>query len=148
MAERGRPTKYTPELADEILSRLCEGESLRSICEDEDKPSAGTVIGWVVEDREGFSERYALARQAQAHRWADEILEIADDGRNDVHLGEKGPVLNSDVIQRSRLRVDTRKWLLSKLLPTYADKVEMTGEGGGPLEVAVTRKVVPADGDG
>ncbi len=71
-----------------------------------------------------------------AMRWADEALEIADDGSNDwmKRQGEDGEVhviYDHEHIQRSRLRVDTRKWLLSKVLPkVYGDKPQHTGDGG------------------
>ena len=70
---------------------------------------------------------------------ADELLEIADDGRNDRIADEDGNErTDHDVIARSRLRVDTRKWLLSKALPKiYGDKVqnEHSGPGGAPIAV-------------
>ena len=143
----GRPSTYSEEIANAICLRLAEGASLRSICEADDMPAASTVHLWVVEDREGFSEQYVRARQAQALRWADEILDIADDGRNDTYETDKGESVNYDVISRSRLRVDTRKWMLSKMLPkVFGDKaqIEHSGPEGGPVEIAVTRKVVDA----
>ena len=132
----GRPSAYTPELAAEICQRLAEGESLRSICEDDHMPNRSTVHLWVVEDRENFSNQYAKARHAQAVRWGEEILEIADDE-------------NRDDTQRARLRVDTRKWLLSKVLPkVYGDKVMVGGDPTGvPLEVVVTRTLIEPNGD-
>lgn len=73
---------------------------------------------------------------------ADEILEISDDGSNDwmERLGKEGEPagwqLNGEHVQRSRLRVDTRKWILSKLAPKrYGDKLQHTGDGGGPIRV-------------
>jgi len=94
-----------------------------------------------------FREQYARAREAQAHHLADELLEIVDDGKNDWmerrSEAEKGAgistgwVLNGEHVQRSRLRVDSRKWFASKVLPKiYGDKVqaELTGANGGPLE--------------
>jgi len=134
--ERGRPTLYTPEIAKEVCDRLSEGESLRSICKDEHLPSDGAIRLWAREDREGFSAQYAEARYLQALFWSDQILDIADDKDEDY--------------QRSRLRVDTRKWLLSKVLPkVYGDKTqhEVTGADGEPLEVVVTRTVVHTNGE-
>jgi hypothetical protein len=144
-----KPTgRHTPEVAAEICRRIAEGESLRSVCSDEHMPTTSTVALWVVEDREGFSDKYARARQAQATLLADELFDIADDGRNDTYIGREGAeVTDHEVIQRSRLRVDTRKWYLSKVLPkVYGDavKLEHTGAGGGPVEVAVTRRIIPA----
>lgn len=105
-------------------------------------PDKSAVLGWANGDREGFSQRYARARELQAHSIADELLEIADDGSNDwmERQGKDesgGWELNGEHIQRSRVRLDTRKWLLSKMLPkSYGDKsqVEVTGANGGPVQ--------------
>jgi len=120
--QQGRPTIFTPELATQISSRMCQGESLRSICRDESMPAISTVMLWVAQDREGFSEQYAKACEARAHYWADEMLDIADDGTNDYMEREGVEFVNGEAIARSRLRVDTRKWLLSKMLPKYSDR--------------------------
>src|SRR5580692_5216704 len=89
----------------------------------------------VQDDREGFSNRYARARDLQAQGIADELLEIADDGRNDwtqrTGNDERGGwELNGEHIQRSRVRIDTGKWLLCKMLPkVYGDKAEVAVTG-------------------
>ncbi len=89
---------------------------------------------WVATDREGFSEQYAKGCEARAHYWADEMLDIADDGANDYMQREGKEYVNGEAIARSRLRVDTRKWLLSKMLPKYADKpITETVETLGPV---------------
>ena len=79
-------------------------------------------------------------REAQADRFADEIIEIADDATNDWMERRQGEetvrVVNHEHIQRSRLRVDARKWLMAKLAPKkYGDSVALTGGGGGPLVI-------------
>jgi hypothetical protein len=139
----GRPSVYTPEIADEICERLAAGESLVAICQADHMPPESTVRGWAIDDREGFAAKYARARQSQALRWAEEILAIADDGTNDVTVDEDGnPRTDHDAIQRSRLRVDTRKWLLSKVLPkVYGEKVAVahTDPDGNPLRIVVER---------
>ena len=133
----GRPSVYTEEIATAILERMYAGESLRSICASDDMPNRSTVLLWSVQDRNGFSAHYARACEARAQYWADELLDIADDGTNDwmERLDDKGGVsytVNGEALQRSRLRVDTRKWLLSKLVPKYADKtvVDNTSSDG------------------
>lgn len=87
-------------------------------------------------------EQYARAREAQADKFADEIIQISDDGTRDTYLDADGNErTDQDVIARSRLRVDSRKWLASKMAPKkYGDKVvnEHTGRNGGPIET-VTR---------
>lgn len=132
----GRPSIYTPEIADEICTRLANGESLRAICgsdRDDFMPALGTVMRWVVENQ-AFREQYEEARRIQAETMADEIVAIAD-GRD---LGTEEKVALS---ARDRLRVDSRKWVASKLLPKkYGDKIETTLQGpdGGPVQT-VTR---------
>ena len=139
----GRPSDYTAELAATICTRLAAGETLRAICRDEGMPHEATVRGWALDDREGFSTQYARSREIGYMAMADETLEIADDGSNDTYKTDEGQeATNHDVIARSRLRVDTRKWLLSKALPkVFGDKIvqEHTGADGGPIQQAITR---------
>ena len=73
-----------------------------------------------------FRDQYARARELQAEHWAEEIIEIADDSRNDFIEKEGRAALEaeSENINRSRLRVDTRKWLMARLAPKkYGDRV-------------------------
>lgn len=128
-----RPSIYTPELAARICEEIASGRSLRDICRDEGMPHRATILRWLAKHEE-FRDQYARAREAQADHMADEILEIADDGNNDwmERLGPEGQsrgwVVNGECAQRSKLRVDARKWLLSKMLPKkYGDKVEVEG---------------------
>jgi hypothetical protein len=123
---RGRPTAYTEAIAERICNELADGKSLPRICEPEDMPAPRTVRQWVLEDREGFSARYARAREAQAWGWADEINDIGDDSSLDIIETDNGPRVNTEVVQRSKLRCDNRKWLLSKLLPKqFGDKLDL-----------------------
>lgn len=129
-ASRGRPTIYTVAMRDEICGRLADGESLRKICKDEHIATIGTVCRWLAEFAD-FSEQYAKAREAQAERMADELIEIAD-MPPEIH-----PVTgarDSASVNHQRLRIDTRKWVAAKLLPKkYGDKLEL----GGELKVGV-----------
>lgn len=140
-SKAGRPSSYTKEIADEIVSRMADGQTLRQICRDEHMPPASTVRGWVVDDREGFSERYVRARNMCVESWADDLIEIGDDARNDWMQRNGGEddqswTVNGEHISRSKLRSDNRKWLLSKLKPErYGDKVQHTGgDGEGAIE--------------
>lgn len=136
----GRPSIYTQELANKICEGLAQGRSLRSICRDEGMPSEATVRGWAMDNYQGFYSQYARARDIGIDALAEETLEISDDGANDWMLVEDpkspGYVLNGEHVQRSRLRVDTRKWYVAKLAPKrYGDlqRMELTGEDGGPI---------------
>jgi hypothetical protein len=144
----GSESDYTLELADRICELLAKGMTLRAVCREPDMPHESTVRHWALEDREGFFEKYSKAREIGYHCMADEMLEISDDGTNDWMgrfdgKGRAEIILNGEHVQRSKLRVDSRKWLLSKALPKiYGDKVQHTGAGGeGPVKVVIE----PAD---
>jgi hypothetical protein len=121
MAELGRPTSYTPEIAAIICQRIALGESLRSICRDEGMPPAPTVCEWAISNRQGFSEQYAQAREIGLDLMAMETIEIADTPqigeKRKIDADGKVEVTTGDMIEHRRLRVDTRKWYLSKLAP-------------------------------
>ncbi len=133
---RGRPSRYTPELAAVICERLAEGETLRSVCRDQAMPDKATVLRWLGDKTKAdFRDQYAHARDMQADALFDEALEIADDVSGDWFTDKDGrKVLDHEHVQRSRLRVDTRKWAAGKMAPKrYGDKVQHTGDGGGPI---------------
>jgi len=136
----GRPTVYTEEIAEEICRRVADGETLPEICRDAHMPPRQTVVQWNADNREGFAGRYARAKEHQIEFWADELLAISDDGKNDWmprRYGNGEAVaweINGENIQRSRLRSDNRKWLLSKLKPErYGDRIAHTGANGKDL---------------
>jgi hypothetical protein len=137
----GRPSDYTPEVGSAICDRIARGESVRHIAEDPDMPGQRTIYQWLQKNDE-FAQQYARAREAQAEHMQDEILSIADDGRNDTYEDEDGGKrVDQDVIARSRLRVDTRKWLMSKLAPKkYGEKV--TNELSGTVSLAIIERVI------
>lgn len=140
MAVTGRPSLYSAELASLICERISSGESLRQVCRDESMPCTATVMKWALEIPD-FTEQYTKARGMLLEHWAEEIVDIADDGTNDWMKRETEAgteeVIRPEHINRSRLRVDTRKWLLSKLAAKkYGDRVsaELSGPDGGPIE--------------
>ena len=120
---------YTQELADAICERLEAGDSLRKACEGAGGPDPSTVLRWTQDAAcIGFAQQYAQAREAGYRLLADQIIEISDDSSNDVIDTEHGPKANPEVVARSRLRVDSRKWMLSKMLPKlYGDRLELAG---------------------
>lgn len=141
-AKRGRPTRYARDTADQILSLLADGQSLREICRADDMPSESTVRLWAVNDTDGFSARYTSAREAQMDRFAEEIVEIADDGTNDWMTRQNGDetitVVDHEHINRSRLRVDARKWLMAKMAPKrFGDKIGVEHSGTVSFEQQV-----------
>ncbi len=145
--KRGRPpTDWKP--AQEALCYLIANSNMgwRSCLKELAKtlkpvPSVMTVDRWFIDDKE-FCERYARAKEEQADFLAEEILTNADDSSEDEIFiecedgsGQSAKrVCNKEFIARSRLRVDTRKWIASKLKPKkYGEKVDVTS-GNEPLQ--------------
>lgn len=146
----GIPDKstYTREVADVICARLAKGDSLRAICAHFSMPPRTTVHKWAVQNIDGFGDRFTRARIFGYEEMADQTIEIADDGRNDITETDGRVITNQDVIARSRLRVETRKWMLAKMLPkVYGDKSEvaLTGPNGGPIVSATIATDDPAE---
>lgn len=154
-AKLGAPSKFNPKLGAEICMRLAGGESLHSICEEDKFPTVVTVCRWLLapeedepsQELEDFRNQYAKARRVQAELRVDEIMDIADDGRNDWMLRNDpenaGYVANSEHINRSRLRIDSRKWYASKMLPKiYGEKVQTEHSGNVTLSGLVEASLI------
>ncbi len=121
-----RPSKYTRNVAQAICRRLAGGEILSAICRDPGMPEASTVRAWALEDRDGFRVEYQVACGLGYDGLEDAMREAANDSSGDMTVDEEGrPVVNHENINRSRLKVDTIKWLLSKRKPAiYGDRLE------------------------
>ena len=84
------------------------------------------------EDKKEFLERYTCAREAQADLLADQIINIADDHKDDTIINPStgAPQMNAEWVARCKLQIDARKWKASKLAPKkYGDKVDVTTGG-------------------
>lgn len=137
-----RPTKYSKEIADKICQEIATtSKGLNAICKSDGMPSVRTVYNWLNDSEFAeFLQSYTRAREAQADLIAEEIIQIADDSSNDTMTIKKGDeeieVENKEWVNRSRLRVDARKWIASKLAPKkYGDKVDVKAELSGELSV-------------
>lgn len=135
----GRPTLYN----EEIVKRICDVVStntigLRRLTQIfDDLPDESTIRLWrrIYPD---FSLRYAQAKLFQAELLAEECLDIADDASNDwmqTFNEEEQPLgwrVNGEHIHRSRVRIDTRKWWASKLLPKKYGYITDASDGKNP----------------
>jgi hypothetical protein len=120
----GRPSMYNVEIATKVCEELALGKSLRTVCAPDEMPSIGTIFKWLYAHPE-FVEHYARAKEEAAEIFAEDLVEISDCQSGDV--------------QRDRLRIDTRKWIASKLKPKkYGDKLETThlGDKAHPLVIS------------
>jgi hypothetical protein len=139
----GRPTLYSDELSLKICSQIAHGKSLVSICSAEEMPSVETVYYWLRdESKQEFLNTYTRAREDQADTLADEIIDIADDATHDTIVNKETgyECANTEWLARSRLRVEARKWVASKLKPKkYSDKLNLEGNIDHNLTVEITR---------
>lgn len=120
----GRPSKYTPELAELICDRIAAGKTLVSICRPTSMPHRNTVYGWLVAD-EVFSGMYARAKERQADALIDEAMARARRSSRETAAAD-------------RLLVDTLKWAAAKFKPhAYGDKVQVEQSGGQTVRVVV-----------
>jgi hypothetical protein len=108
------------------VTRICSEHE-----DDPDFPGESLFYKWLNES-EDLRERYARAKSGQADLLVDEMLDIADDSDRDTLVDDEGKErLNSEFVQRSRLRIDTRKWIASKLKPKkYGDRITQDHTGG------------------
>jgi len=149
----GRPSSFRAAVALRICERIAGGESLRTICEDPRMPHRSTVLRWLAAKTPAaarFRDQYARAREAQADALAEECIAIADESTHDWVDRERRDgtverVPDPEVVARSRLRFDARRWFAGKVAPKkYGDKVqtEVTGADGGPVAIRTMADLV------
>lgn len=111
----GRPTDYSPELRDEICKRISSGNSVHRVSRQDDMPDRSTIYRWLRE-KPDFKDQYERALKEREDYHFDEMLDIAD------LVGE-----DNIKIQKAKLMIDTRKWVLSRMNPKkYGDKAGET----------------------
>jgi hypothetical protein len=143
---------WTQELEDLILAELMRGRTLTDICRDPDMPNIQSVHNWRTQDRGGFAARYKQAREIGCETIADEMMDIADDRSQDwivrIHKdGTTDAILDPERIARARMRLDARRWRLSKVQPrTYGDRPDPTANTKPDSTDAWTELLKAVDG--
>lgn len=131
MAKTGRPSLYTPELAQRIVARIAGGLSLRRVCRSPGMPTKSTVFRWVAERAE-FRDQYTRAMETRGALHGEEVSDIADD----CLAGRIPP----DV---ARVAMDGKKWAASRMAPKlYGDRVAHEVSGSVTHEVVESRRSV------
>jgi hypothetical protein len=135
---------YDKLFNDIILDIIDNNKAVRDAIKDR---MSITKFYALLEGSDKKTEQYMRATKIRSDSMGSEILEIADNQENDVITNDEGiEIINHNVINRSRLRVDTRKWLMSKMQPKkYGDKVELDHKGG--IAITGINYIVPKDGD-
>ena len=137
--KRGVPTIKPPELLEAICAGISLGRSARAMCV-EAGISQRVLWNWLASDAE-LMKQYLRAKELCVDAYAEEIIEISDDGSRDTYTDEKGKeVIDREVIARSQLRIDARKWYASRLAPKkYGDKLSTTRDGNDTGKPTVHR---------
>ena len=137
--KKTRRPKHTAEERDEVAARVFElmthgpAESMAKACKA-CGVSPGQFLTWVEKDDKDYKERYARARVALYDRMAEGLIDIADDQPAILPTG----AVDSGFIAHQKLRIDTRKWLLSKLAPKkYGDRIEVAGDVAAPMKTVI-----------
>lgn len=140
-----RPSKFTTKLGTNICKRIAEGESLRSVCRDKKMPNRSTVHDWLLQaevleiiekkpELKEFSNQYEKSINLRTENMFDEIEDIADNTEQGVEkrTDAEGKVIETkegDMLGHRRLRIDARKWYLSKVMPKkFGDRSVLTTE--------------------
>ena len=106
------------ETFNDILHEIEQGNSLISILRRKEFPSTATFYQWLEAD-ENKAKRYVRACEIRADVIFEDIIDIADHSDED-HT----PFTGANVVQRDRLKIDARKWIVAKLHPKkYSDRV-------------------------
>lgn len=137
------PVAYSRALALLIMDRVASGEALDDICSEPGMPPSVTVRRWVYEDKDGLGIEFIRAKQLSAERLADQLLKIADAPPPRLPTG----AVDYGSVHLARLQIETRKWLLTKLLPRmYGDKVQVSGDpDGAPIKISDTDRAARID---
>jgi hypothetical protein len=135
--KRGRPSKWTQDIEDEICERLSRGEPLRAICRLEGFPEWTTVYNWM-ESRDGFSERVARARENGVEAIAQDTLAMIDAEPRYVEDAKGGTRIDAGYVQWLKLRTEQRMKLLACWSPNrYGNRVQVAGDKDNPLQVNI-----------
>ena len=136
--------KFNQEQFDFIINHINEGNSLRSALLEPKTPSSATFYDWLKDSER--EKRYTCACEARADLIFEDILSIADKQDADICIDSEGrEITNHNVIQRARLQVDARKWMLGKMNPKkYSDKsnVDLTTNGESINQAFVIERTI------
>ncbi len=116
--------------ADKICELMVKGKNLKEICSMNSMPSMPCVLSWLSKVSE-FATTYARSREIMLDNYGtDEIIDLADNA-----------ALTAEAINKARLQIDTRKWVMSKLLPRkYGDNAVLTHTGKVEIEQLVIQR--------
>lgn len=127
-----RPSSYTPEEGQALCEWITNGHSLSSWCRQTGR-SAYVVHSWLRTESD-FARRYAQAHEDRTDTMADDLLEIADETAGTDSIA---------AVQAAKLRIETRKWIASKLKPQkYGEKQLVETSGSVTFQLGVPKRTI------
>lgn len=142
------PFENPPDIAEEtvqrILERIADGQSLKGACEAEGVRRSAFNAN--LARNATLGDRYAKAKFVGLDNMADDIISLSDECR----IGErrkvvtddgltKEEVITADMVERSKIQCDNRKWLLGRLYPSkYGDRLALAGDPNQPIQINLT----------
>lgn len=139
----GRPSKYTPEIAQRMCEMLAEGVPLREICRQDGFPEWRTVYDWMYRD-EALSAAIARAREVGQDAIAEQIWLDMNQEPERI-LSEGGGRIDSGYVQWQKAKAEIGLKLLAKWNPKrYGDRMQLAGDAENPLKVEADVKIFDA----
>lgn len=140
---RSPDVPFSQEVFDLILERIMCGESVNAICADTGMPSRVSFYRWILKSDE-LRDKFDSALNARSHAMAEDLLEIADAPVGSLESG----ATDTGAVNKQRLQVDTRKWLMSKMTPKkYGDRVDHVSSDGSMSQKPTTIQLVAKSKD-
>lgn len=140
---RSPDVPFSQEIFDLILERIMCGESVNAICADAGMPSRVSFYRWILKD-DDLRNKFDSALNARSHAMAEDLLAIADEPVGSLESG----ATDTGAVNKQRLQVDTRKWLMSKMTPKkYGDRVDHVSSDGSMSQKPTTIQLVAKSKD-
>ncbi len=119
------------KLFDEIMELIESGDSLSDILKQNKEYPTRRIFYKYMKGDDDRIHKYARATSVRADFLFDQILEIADKQDKDIEISKDGiEIINHNIVNRNRLQIDSRKWVLSKMNPKkYGEKLDVTSDG-------------------
>ncbi|MEH2534425.1 hypothetical protein V1277_006279 [Bradyrhizobium sp. AZCC 1588] len=129
IGEKEKRSGYSPEIAEQILERICNGELLTEVCKGDNMPTRTAFYGWM-RGRDDLRDDYLRSRLAWADYWAERVIQISLNPERSIEAEGK-IFVDRDVVAWAKHLTDNLKWLVGKYAPrTYGDKVELLASAG------------------
>lgn len=134
-----RPTRtaregYSRPLVSGLIdSYLEDGGDLKTAAQAHNI-SYSTLINWINENKDGFNDKYLEARALKVLMYAEELISLAD---------KAAECEDNTQLSALKLRIDTRKWMIERLMPDFAPAARRAADGQGATQNQLVQIILP-----